>query len=284
MNRIISVRSFFAILRLTALLPVFVAMTPQVSRAENNNTNGGEFSPEAAAIFNRRCTSCHTYGKGIKVGPDLKAVTDRRGRNWLVRFIRGSSSVIKSGDPTAALLFAQFKGQRMPDWSDLSEKQVNDILDYLALGGPDIKPLDERNAETATSRDIETGRELFYGESRFELGIQPCSTCHNAQNTGLRGGTLGPNLTNTYLEYQDEALTLFLRHPCFRWNVVNTEPGYLTPKESFVIKAFLRQTAMRNEPSTIPGVKTIRATRDGEAASGASSFIAPTGQKKGANH
>jgi cytochrome c2 len=284
MTKIISARSFFAILRLTALLPVVVAMTGQASRAENNNPKGGEFSPEAAAIFNRRCTSCHTYGKGIKVGPDLKAVTDRRGRNWLVRFIRGSSSVIKSGDPTAALLFAQFKGQRMPDWSDLSEKQVTDILDYLILGGPDIKPLDERNAETATSRDIETGRELFYGERRFELGSQPCSTCHNAQNTGLRGGTLGPNLTNTYLEYQDEALTLFLRHPCLRWKTGGTDTGYLTAQESFVIKAFLRQTAMRNEATTTPRMKTSRAAGDGAAGGGASSFLAPTGQKKGVNH
>ncbi len=262
MNRIISVFNFFATSRLIALLLVVVAMTPQVSRARNNDTNGGEFSPEAAAIFNKRCTSCHTYGKGIKVGPDLKAVTDRRGRNWLVKFIRGSSSVIGSGDPTAALLFAQFKGQRMPDQSDLSEKQVNDILDYLALGGPDIKLLDERNAEIAASMEIETGRELFYGERHFEHGIQPCAICHNVQNSGLRGGTLGPNLTNTYLEYQDKALTLFLRHPCFRWNVGSTDTGYLTSKESFVLKAFLRQTAMRHEASTIPRVRTFRAARN----------------------
>src|SRR5260370_18433830 len=166
-----------------------------------------------------------------------------------------------SGDPTGALLFAQFKGQRMADQSDLSEKQVNDILDYPALGGPDIKLLDERNAEIAASMEIETGRELFYGERHFEHGIQPCAICHNVQNSGLRGGTLGPNLTNTYLEYQDKALTLFLRHPCFRWNVGSTDTGYLTSKESFVLKAFLRQTAMRPEASTIPRVRTFRSAR-----------------------
>src|SRR5258708_2037322 len=284
MTKIISARSVFAILRVAALLLAVVAMARQASRAENHNPSGGDFSPEAAAIFNRRCTSCHTYGKGIKVGPDLKAVTERRGRNWLVRFIRESSSVIKSGDPTATRLFAQFKGQRMPDWSDLSEKQVTDILDYLALGGPDIKPLDERNAETATSRDIETGRELFYGERRFALGSQPCSTCHSAQNTGLRGGTLGPNLANAYLEYQDEALTLFLRHPCLRWKTGSTDADYLTPKESFAIKAFLRQTAIRSEASTTQRATTSTDARDGSAASASSRFMARTAHIKRANH
>src|SRR5262249_54191159 len=60
------------------------------------DNHGPKFSAEAAAIFNRRCTACHTYGKGIKVGPDLKGVTERRKHDWLVKFIHASSSVIKS--------------------------------------------------------------------------------------------------------------------------------------------------------------------------------------------
>jgi cytochrome c2 len=34
------------------------------------NAGGGN---DAKKIFNQRCTACHTYGKGVKVGPDLKA-------------------------------------------------------------------------------------------------------------------------------------------------------------------------------------------------------------------
>src|SRR5216683_5702147 len=58
-------------------------------------------SAEAKMIFRKRCTACHTFGKGIKVGPDLKGVTDRRNRDWLLKFIRSSSTVIQSGDPAA---------------------------------------------------------------------------------------------------------------------------------------------------------------------------------------
>src|SRR5262249_18267231 len=138
----------------------------QVVRAgdDDENAGGAKFSVEAAATFNGRCTACHTYSKGIKVGPDLKGVNERRKREWLLKFIHASSTVIKSGDPTATALFAQFKQQRMPDWVDLSDKQINDILDYIAIGGPDIKPADERNAETATAAETETGRKLFFGE------------------------------------------------------------------------------------------------------------------------
>lgn len=234
------------------LLLLMLAGLFQVARANNNNNDdedgasaGMKFSPEAATIFNKRCTACHTYGKGIKVGPDLKGVTERRKRDWLMRFIHASSSVIKSGDPIATALFSQFKKQRMPDWTDLSDKQVHGILDYIAIGGPDIKPADERNAETATAAETETGRKLFYGDVLFRYGTQACVACHAVQGAGLRGGSLGPDLTRVYFRYQDIALTAFMRHPCFAWDQETSDGHYLTPKESFALKAFLRMAALR---------------------------------------
>ena len=208
-----------------------------------------KFSADAAAIFNQRCTACHTYGKGIKVGPDLKGVTERRQRRWLLKFIHSSSQMIQSGNPTATALFAQFKQQRMPDWTDLSEKQISDILDYLAVGGPEIKPEDERNAETATAAETEAGRKLFYGETQMQHGVPACASCHTVAGTGMRGGTLGPDLTDVYFRYQDVALTTFLLHPCFSWAA--TKPDiYLTATESFALKAFLRVAASKTPTRT----------------------------------
>ncbi|MGZ4858836.1 MAG: cytochrome c [Candidatus Angelobacter sp.] len=229
-----------------SLLLLVVAASSQLQFAwadDDAELSSAKFSAEAAAIFNRRCTACHTYGKGIKVGPDLKGVTERRKRDWLLKFIHSSSSVIKSGDLTAVALFAQFKQQRMPDWSDLSEKQINDILDFVAVGGPDIKPADERNAELATPADIERGRQLFTGQTHFKYGAQACNACHTVQGLGF-GGSLGPNLTQTYLRYQDKALTQFLRNPCFQWNNSASTSAYLTTRESFAVKAFLRQASL----------------------------------------
>jgi len=214
---------------------------------DDDDPGGAKFSQEAAATFNKRCTACHTYGKGVKVGPDLKDVNKRRQPEWLLKFIHGSSNVIKSGDPIATALFAQYKQQRMPDWTDLSDQQVKDILSYIAIGGPDIKPADERHAETATTADIERGRQLFNGQARLKYGVQACASCHTVQGEGM-GGSLGPNLSNTYFKYQDRALAEFLRHPCFQFGSSAFETHYLTPKESFALKAFLRQAALR-QPS-----------------------------------
>src|SRR5689334_4067549 len=79
-----------------ALLLIAAGCCSAWANSDDDDSSSVKFSAEAAAIFNKRCTACHTYGKGIKVGPDLKGVNDRRKRGWLVKFIRGSSEVIKS--------------------------------------------------------------------------------------------------------------------------------------------------------------------------------------------
>lgn len=245
----VGMRIAWLILSLQLLL-ADASLFARTGNADSDDENPQvKFSPDAAATFNGRCTACHTYGRGIKVGPDLKGVTERRKRAWLLEFIHGSSGVIKSGDPTATALFAQFKQQRMPDWVDLSEKQINDILDYLAIGGPDIKPADERNAATATAAEIENGRKIFYGEMQTRFDAQACITCHGVRGAGVRGGSLGPDLSSMYLRYQDPELTLFLRHRCFNWQTKTPKLGYLTAKESFAVKAFLRASAMPARPN-----------------------------------
>jgi mono/diheme cytochrome c family protein len=245
-----------------AVLMIVLAEGRQGWAQDDSEESGARFSAEAAAIFNKRCTACHTYGKGIKVGPDLKGVNDRRKRDWLVKFIHASSLVIKSGDRTATGLFAEFKQQRMPDWTDLSEKQIADILDYIAIGGPDIKPADERNAELGTPAEIENGRRLFTGEARLKYGAQACGTCHTVRGAGL-GGTLGPDLTKTYFRYQDRALTEFLRHPCFQWSASADGAHYLAAKESFSIKAFLRHAAL-GQPGQAAGAGQAPASANAE--------------------
>jgi len=255
----ISVLTRTALLRTALLAMLLFAVLSLPARPagtdDDDESAGAKFSAEAAATFNKRCTACHTFGKGVKVGPDLKDVTKRRDRAWLHKFIRGSSSVIASGDPTATKLFAEFRQQRMPDWVDLSEKQVDDILDYFAVNGPDIKPADERNAELASAAEVEQGRKLFFGEAGLKYKSEACITCHAVEGAGLRNGSLGPNLTTVYERYQDMALTAFLRKPCFRWQRGDAD-HYLTPKESFAIKAFLRDRSVHHSSGSNAGGHT----------------------------
>jgi hypothetical protein len=122
--------------------------------------------------------------------------------------------VINSGDPIASGLFRQFQQQRMPDWTDLSEQQIGDLLDWFAAGGPDQAPPDERNAELATPAEIAWGKALFSGAAPLSSGALWCASCHRTAEDGtLGGGSLGPDLTTSYPRYRDRALTLFLRQP-----------------------------------------------------------------------
>src|SRR5262249_49492707 len=155
--------------------------------------------------------------KGVKVGPDLKGVTERRQRPWLLKFIRSSQTVITGGDPIAKGLFAEFKQQRMPDWTDLSEAQVTAILEWFAAAGREQKEPDERNADVAAAADLEKARGLWSGRMALATGGLACASCHSVHDASMRsGGTLGPDLSATYVKFQDRALTLFLKRPCFR--------------------------------------------------------------------
>src|SRR5947209_10774951 len=212
------------------------------------SSKGWALSPatasQAGAVFRSRCTGCHTYGQGIKVGPDLKGVTARRQRPWLVNFIRSSSQLISRGDPSAVSLFRQFRKERMPDWGDLSPQQVEAILDYFAADGPTQKAPDERHASTATAGEIEMGRWLFEGKIRLSSGTHACITCHSmGAESGVAGGSFGPDLGGAYLKYQDRALTNLLRRP-FSFHVTETKDGQLlTPVESFDLKAYMGKAA-----------------------------------------
>lgn len=203
---------------------------------------------EAKKIFTTRCMACHTFGKGVKVGPDLKGVNERRQRAWILKFVRSSQSVIDSGDKTATDLFAQFKQQRMPDWTDLSEEQIGSIMDWLGVNGPDQKEPDERTADSATPGELEIGRQLFHGERKMSHGGTACASCHAIRDAGGRGGgTLASDLTDVYSQYQDGAMTQFLRHPCVHRLPESASTAFLAPEESFAIKAYLRQTAVTNQ-------------------------------------
>jgi mono/diheme cytochrome c family protein len=200
---------------------------------------------EAKKLFNQRCTACHTFGKGVKVGPDLKGVTERRPRRWLLSFIRGSQRMIQSGDAVAVDLFRQFKQERMPDWSDLSPEQVTGLLDWFAASGPEQREPDERGAELATAAEVVRGRQLFHGGLPLANHGLACAACHAIQD-GASGSSarLAPDLTGAYLAYRDRALTLFLKSACFPREPVRSSE-VLTPTESFLVKAYLRHTALQ---------------------------------------
>jgi cytochrome c2 len=198
-------------------------------------------APDPATTFARKCSSCHTYGGGVLVGPDLKGVTNRHPRPWLMSWIASSETVIRSGDAAANALFTKFKAQRMPDQA-LGPADLAALIDYLAAGGPEADAARRnRRADSATAGEIAAGRRLFVGEQPLANGGAPCLSCHTLGTALGAGGTLGPDLHAAYARYQDRGLAALLARGCFPRSAPRLTPVTLTDPEAFALKAFLRR-------------------------------------------
>lgn len=75
------------------------------------------------------CSECHTVGKGVEVGPDLKGITKMRDGQWLRRMILHPEEMEKV-DPLARKLYQEYDEVGMPT-EELTEEEVKAILKYI---------------------------------------------------------------------------------------------------------------------------------------------------------
>jgi len=208
------------------------------------------FPPSAEqgeALFQHHCSACPPIGGGRSVGPDLAGVTKKRDHAWLVRMITTPSAILDSGDPVVGKLLEEFRGLRMPDLG-ISPEEADAILAYLgaesASAATASKPAPSSGETPAPETgDPEIGRTLFSGTSRFVNGGAACVSCHAISGLPGMGGTLGPDLSQTYVDYGEEEITHVLAALPFP----SMKPIYgarsLTPEEQAHLKAFLRVSA-----------------------------------------
>jgi protein SCO1 len=83
-------------------------------------------------LFQNGCAACHSIGEGKRIGPDLYAVTERRPRAWIERFMLAPDEVLASGDAVALQLLQEHAGVRMPNLG-LAHDEVADILRHIEL-------------------------------------------------------------------------------------------------------------------------------------------------------
>ena len=89
--------------RFTLSFPYFLAVLFSVSATVSFAARDG------ASIFKSNCASCHfPPGKGKLIGPDLKDIEQKRSAEWLLKWIKNPSALIKSGDAAAVEVYNQF--------------------------------------------------------------------------------------------------------------------------------------------------------------------------------
>ena len=82
------------------------------------------------ALFIKACASCHSIGRGDRIGPDLNGVTQRRDWAWLKKIISRPDLVLASNDSITEELKARFPIVAMPNLG-LSEEDAIDVLAYI---------------------------------------------------------------------------------------------------------------------------------------------------------
>ncbi len=181
---------WLSIVALAAIVGIGVAL-PGVATAADTDVQAGQ------QLFQQKgCVACHTIGKGVLVGPDLKGVTAKEPRAWLEQWISAPDAMVAKKDPTAVSLLLQFHNMQMPNLG-LSSSNVDAIIDYLAAAssGTATAPAAATSAP-AVKGNADLGKELFTGVVRFANGGPPCMACHSVGGIGaLGGGQLGPDLT-----------------------------------------------------------------------------------------
>ena len=205
---------------------------------------GGGPDPAAVELFAAKCASCHTVGKGNRVGPDLRGAVERRGRPWVERFVAAPSAMLDT-DSQARELLKQFGGVRMPDLG-LSAEQAARLAELIALcTGAECDLQGQFTPVTATTPEhVALGRELFTGTVALQNGASACISCHTAEGAGARiaGGTFSKDLTHVYARLGDEGLDAALKAPAFRvmGKVFAARP--LAAEEALALRAFLYQS------------------------------------------
>ncbi|NOZ46733.1 MAG: c-type cytochrome [Chlorobi bacterium] len=142
--------------------------------------------PDGEQLFKTNCAVCHKIGAKL-VGPDLMGVNDRHSEEWLLKFIKSSQTVIKSGDEAAVKLFNENFKLVMPDQPTLSNEDIKAVLSYIAAfsveqdqAATEIQKEDKLAgmSENFLQEEIKEGTRLFLGLKSPEKGGESCVNCH----------------------------------------------------------------------------------------------------------
>lgn len=91
-------------------------------------------------LFNANCAACHNLDRPM-TGPALRGVVDKYNgdKEWLYKWIRNSSELIKSGDERANKIFNEYNQSVMTLFPQLTDENLEDLLAYMSEPKPEVQ-------------------------------------------------------------------------------------------------------------------------------------------------
>lgn len=184
------------------------------------------FCSDAHALFNEKCTGCHTISGGNLVGPDLAPST-----RWSSVDLRAAvKSMEKNVGP-------------------LTSDEVDSLVEYLRKSnvkvapgseskGPvqqDLVPTVSQSKQIGEPASATKGSRLFSGAESLKNGGLSCIACHRVDD---RGGTLGPDLTLISIKLPEQALVSAIEHTPYKVMKTAYRDHPVTRQEALNLKAY----------------------------------------------
>ncbi len=104
----------------------------------------------------------------------------------------------------------------------------------------------------ATQGSPSAGKNLFTGRIRFQNGGPACASCHSVASIPFpNGGTLGPDLTQSYAKFSPDGVAAILQTLFFPTMVPLFNAKPLTTAEQLDLAAFFKAVAQRPPPAAL---------------------------------
>src|SRR3990172_7246947 len=228
---------------------------------------------EGGRIYREKCLACHSIGKGVRLGPDLRDIHKRRDREWLTRFVTDPKGMSES-DPEAQKLMAEWKGRVMQP-SNLSTVQNDQVLAFIeeqsailasavaavppaaplyvaaaipaqpapAQPVPAAVPAQAAAAQPTPAQADQSHTALPLSDQEFERAKQiffdRCAGCHGL----LRAGATGPDIEPKRAEeLGEEAIQVLLTHGLPGGMPAFGQEGILSPEDVDLMTRYLFKT------------------------------------------
>ena len=122
---------FFSLaLTLSFSLSVFSQDATVVDSTATAPVTGGD-AVTGKALFNANCAACHALDKAM-TGPALRGVAQKYDIEFLYKWIKNNTELIKAGDATALKIYNENSQKAMTVFPQLSTTDIDNILAYTS--------------------------------------------------------------------------------------------------------------------------------------------------------
>lgn len=132
--------------------------------------SGGGDAAKGKELFNANCAACHNLDKKM-TGPALRGVTGKYDNEWLYKWVKNSSALIKSGDAKAVKVFEENNKSVMTPFPQLTNADIDNILAYTSEPAPKADAAAALPSSKSTASDSGISSNVILGVLILIMGV-----------------------------------------------------------------------------------------------------------------